>query len=257
MEKNKLVFQPMKCLSQDEIRLYLVGELDESARYRVENHLLDCPLCSEAVEGFANEYNFEQDEQLDDLRKAITEKSFSTSLDSKNTYWTINRMAAAILFIIVSSATVVYWTKQNSEKNYLSEVQSSKDLIENVRSAADFPAGDQYQEGFELYRNENYQESLFFFENMLESQPENSIAHYFSGLSALNLGELDKAIENLSYARFNDEKYYEDATWNLALANIGIGNIDEAKALINDLTKIEGGYYSDKAAKLLEKIEGK
>ena len=67
----------------------------------------------------------------------------------------------------------------------------------------------------------------------------------------------DKAIENLSYARLNDENYYEDATWNLALANIGIGNIDEAKALIEDLVKIEGGYYNDKAEKLLKELEQK
>ncbi len=257
MEKNKLVFQPMKCLSQDEIRLYLIGELDESSRYRVENHLLDCPLCSEAVEGFANEYNFDEDQQLDDLRKAISEKSISATLESKDTYWTLNRIAAAILFIVVSAAAIVYWTAQSNEENFLAEFQSSKDLIESVRSTADFPAGNQYKEGFELYRNENYQESLFFFENMLESQPENSIAHYFSGLSALNLDELDKAIENLSYARLNDENYYEDATWNLALANIGIGNIDEAKALIEDLVKIEGGYYNDKAEKLLKELEQK
>jgi len=257
MEKNKLVFQPMKCLSQDEIRLYLIGELDESSRYRVENHLLDCPLCSEAVEGFANEYNFDEDQQLDDLRKAISEKSNSATLESKDTYWTLNRIAAAILFIVVSAAAMVYWTAQSNEENFLAEFQSSKDLIESVRSTADYPAGNQYKEGFELYRNENYQESLFFFENMLESQPENSIAHYFSGLSALNLDELDKAIENLSYARLNDENYYEDATWNLALANIGIGNIDEAKALIEDLVKIEGGYYNDKAEKLLKQLEQK
>jgi len=139
----------------------------------------------------------------------------------------------------------------------LAEFRSSKDLIESVRGAGDFPEGSQIAKGLELYRNENYQESFFFFENILESQPESSVAHYFSGLSALNLGELDKAIENLSYARFNDENYYEDATWNLALANFGIGNTDEAKALITDLLKIEGGYYNDKAKQLLKKIEEK
>ncbi len=247
----------MKCLSQDEIRLYLIGELDESSRYRVENHLLDCPLCSDAVEGFAENYNFDKDEQLDELKKAISKKSIQAPLRSKEIYWTLNRIAATILFIIVSTAVVVYWSTQSNEKNFLAEFQSSKDLIESVRGTEYFPVGNQYKEGLELFRNENYQESLFFFENMLVSQPESSVAHYFSGLSALNLGELEKAIENLSYARFNDENYYEVATWNLALANFGIGNTDEAKALITDLLKIEGGYYNDKAEQLLKKIEEK
>ena len=103
MQKDKLVFQPMKCLSQDEIRLYLIGELDESSRYRVENHLLDCPLCSDAVEGFAENYNFDKDEQLDELKKAISKKSIQAPLGSKEIYWTLNRIADGLLSLSVRS----------------------------------------------------------------------------------------------------------------------------------------------------------
>ena len=143
------------------------GEMvPDRASYRVILSL-DCPLCSEATEGFASEYNFDQDEQLDELKRTITEKSSPASEKSIQTYWTLNRMAASILFIIVSAALVVYWSAQSNEKNFLAEFQSSKDLIESVRGAGDFPEGSQFTKGLELYRNENYQESLFFFENIL------------------------------------------------------------------------------------------
>lgn len=257
MQKNKLVFQPAKCLSEEEIRLYLSGKTDELSRYRVENHLLDCPFCAEALEGFSDGYAFGQDEQLEELKKAITEKSAATGKISKMNFWTLNRIAAAILFIVMSAATFVYWNAKNSEKNFLSQFQSSEDLLENLRSSDDFPAGNQYNEGIEFFRNENYTESLLFFDNLLESQPENAVAHYFSGLSALKVGEFNKAIENLTYARVNDEKYYESATWYLILANLGIDNKEEARALLADLLKIEGGYYSDKAEKLLKELEEK
>lgn len=257
MQKNKLVFQPAKCLSEEEIRLYLSGKADELSRFRIENHLLDCPLCAEALEGFAGGYAFDQDEQLGELKKAVMGKSVSTGKISKMSFWTLNRIAAAILFLILSAATLVYWNAKNSEKNYLSQFQSSEDVLENLRSSDDFPAGSEFEEGLEFFRNENYRESLLFFDNLLESQPENAVAYYFSGLSALNVGELNKAIENLTYARFNDEKYYESATWNLILANLGIGNKEEAKVLIADLLKIEGGYYSDRAEKLLKELEEK
>jgi tetratricopeptide (TPR) repeat protein len=255
MQKNKSVFQSTKCLSQDEIRLYLNEALDQSTRYRVENHLLDCPLCSDAMEGFAQEYNFDQDEQLDDLKKAIKDKNAESPRISKVNFWTINRIAAVILLLVISLAGFFYWNAQSSEKDLLAQFQSSNDILESVRGAEDFPIGNQFNEGLEFYKNENYQESLYFFDNLLESQPENSIAHYFSGLSALNLGEFDKAIEHLIYTRFNDEKYYEGATWNLILANLGLGNTEEAKALITDLLKIEGGYYNGKAEKLLKEIQ--
>ncbi len=256
-QKNKFVFQSKKCLSQDEIHLYLTGKIDEPSRYQIENHLLDCPLCSEAMEGFASEYRFDQDEQLEELKKNIKEKNTSATGIRKINFWTINRIAAAILFMVITVAGLLYWNAQSSERSFLAEFQSSTDLIESVRGGEGFPAGDQYNEGIEFFRNENYRESLLFFDNLLESQPENSLAHYFSGLSALQLGELDKAIEDLTYVRLNDEKYYEDATWNLILANVGIDNREEAKELISDLLKIEGGFHNDKAEKLLKELEEK
>ena len=109
MENNNLVFQSTECLSQEEIRLYLKGELNEAARYRIENHLLDCPLCSDAVEGFASEYNFDENRELDELKTAINRKIAEPPNLSKSTIFTLNRIAAAIIFLIISSATIFYW----------------------------------------------------------------------------------------------------------------------------------------------------
>ena len=84
---------------------------------------------------------------------------------------------------------------------------------------------------------------------------EDPTLNYFLGLSSFKAGEFEKAIENLSIARFNEEKYYEDATWHLILANLGLGKEEEAKSLIEDLLKIEGSFYSEKAEKLLKDLE--
>ena len=257
MGNKNLVFQSTECLSKEEIRLYLKGELNEAARYRAENHLLDCPLCSDAVEGFAGEYNFDEDQELEDLKIVIKKKIVEPTLSSNTNIFTLNRIAAAVIFLVVSSAVLFYWNTQKVENTILAEIQSSNNTMGSVRGISDFEFGELYMEGIELFRNEKYQESLFFFENLLETQPENPTAHYFTGISALNLGELEQAIENLTYARLNDENFYEDATWQLILANLGIGNTTEAKALIDDLLKIEGGFYSSNAEKLKEKLEEK
>ena len=54
MDKNLLpnIFMPSQCLAGEEVKAYLDGSISEEGRRRVENHLLDCPLCSDAVEGF-------------------------------------------------------------------------------------------------------------------------------------------------------------------------------------------------------------
>ena len=52
---NKLLndlFDAKSCLTEAEIEGYVKGELSGEMRFRVENHLLDCPLCADAVEGF-------------------------------------------------------------------------------------------------------------------------------------------------------------------------------------------------------------
>ena len=255
MKTKRLVFQSTKCLSEDDIRLYLNGNLDESSRYRIENHLIDCPLCSEAVEGYASSLNFDQTEELKEIKNAVDTKIATSQAKSRNLFQSLNKIAAAILLLVVSTAAIFYWSAQKTENDYLAEIQSSTNLSESVRGNDDLSGDEQTMEGVNIFRNGDYQESLFFFENVLESQPENTAARYYAGLSALNIGELNKAIENLTYARFNEETYYEDATWNLILANLRAGNKKEAKDLIADLLKIEGGFYSIKAEKLLKEIE--
>ena len=45
------IFDVRPCLSREEITEYLTGSLTETKRFEIENHLLDCPLCSDAVDG--------------------------------------------------------------------------------------------------------------------------------------------------------------------------------------------------------------
>mgnify|MGYP006299637873 CR=1 FL=1 len=46
------LFESTPCLTDADIRKYVGQDLNPEDRFRVENHLLDCPLCSEALDGF-------------------------------------------------------------------------------------------------------------------------------------------------------------------------------------------------------------
>lgn len=47
------VFIDTKCLSLEQMKLYHEDKLTSTQKHKVEDHLLDCELCSEAVMGFA------------------------------------------------------------------------------------------------------------------------------------------------------------------------------------------------------------
>jgi anti-sigma factor RsiW len=48
---HQTIFQVSNCLGREELRAYLEDPISAEDRRRVENHLLDCPLCSDALEG--------------------------------------------------------------------------------------------------------------------------------------------------------------------------------------------------------------
>ena len=71
----KTLFKFSSHLTFEEIQNYVSNKLDAEARFRVENHLLDCSLCNEAVEGFQNSRTFGEDKKaLKKLSKEINLK---------------------------------------------------------------------------------------------------------------------------------------------------------------------------------------
>ncbi len=51
LNKNKNIFDHRNCLSKEELISYANGSLTEREKHFVEKHLLDCELCSDALEG--------------------------------------------------------------------------------------------------------------------------------------------------------------------------------------------------------------
>lgn len=47
------IFTPTSCLNKDQLMLYSRNELNAAERHLAEMHLVDCELCSDALEGFA------------------------------------------------------------------------------------------------------------------------------------------------------------------------------------------------------------
>jgi hypothetical protein len=53
LSDNHIVFSDPNCLSKDILISYHTGSLSEKERHKVEKHIMDCELCSDALAGFA------------------------------------------------------------------------------------------------------------------------------------------------------------------------------------------------------------
>jgi TonB family protein len=99
-------------LSADTLYQYLEGHLPPEAAHAAERHLLDCDLCSDALEGLAMLPPEEAHHALFDLNRSIKSRSLkrkSNRLLSDLKSWAL---AAAILFLLLFSAIIVWYQTQ-------------------------------------------------------------------------------------------------------------------------------------------------
>ncbi|MFT5166930.1 MAG: hypothetical protein ACI8P3_002162 [Saprospiraceae bacterium] len=249
----KKVFQATQCLSREEINHYLKGDVQDDLRYKIENHLIDCPLCAEAVEGYGVSDD-EAEDVFNEIYQKIDTRTSTTPGIRNNRLTPWNRIAAGVLFLLTAGAAYLYYQSAPSKGNYQAYFQNEDNTLA-LRSIAENTFSPDLAEGIRLYQNKKFQGSLSFFEDYIQINPESTAASYFAGLSALNIGAKENAFNLLSTVRMNDEQLYEEATWVLTGIYLDRGEVDNAKNFLQDLIKIKNGFYVDRAKELLEKLE--
>ncbi len=251
---NKIL-QTDRCLSMEAIKAYLSDQLDEQQRFEVENHLLDCPLCSDAVEGFANHYNFETNTELSSLTTKEAQHTTRAATGRKASLRRIsyfNRIAAAAVFLLMMAAGWMYWNNQQPERLYQAyhEPYANEALIA-TRSSAERPESKQLQKALSLQKAGDYQASIAKLRELLDAQPAHPLGSMMLGVAYLEEGQTEKAKELLMTVRINHELYYEEASWYLALAYLKDDQPSAARPILEELSRQEVGLYRDRAISLL------
>lgn len=131
---NKLHPQPQKGsigphLSQEQLFSLLAGQVPPADKVKLEAHLQQCALCTEAVEGFtASDTSAAQATLLELnhlLKKRTTRRKPNTLLTDIKTWG----VATAIVFLILISAAIVWNVVQTSSTNTQNRIQSSKSTL--------------------------------------------------------------------------------------------------------------------------------
>ncbi|HRK80175.1 MAG TPA: hypothetical protein PLZ12_01950 [Saprospiraceae bacterium] len=246
--------QTSPCLSAEELQHYSDGRADEVLRFRVEEHILDCPLCEAALEGYASKGNPGQEQvqqELEQLKMRIMETREETPVNVRPIWF--NRLAAAVVVLIACTAAWMYWNHSADERLFASAFQPDEAGVIILRGEEDAPP--EQALAMQLYQSGSAEEALPHFKNYLSDRPDDFMTTLAAGIAAIEAEQTAQAVEWLEAVRFNDPALYGEATWYLALAQWQQGNKAECTELMRELATAKDPAWAEKAATFLEKLK--
>jgi len=134
------------------------------------------------------------------------------------------------------------------------ESQSTQNQSEFSEKVVDVSYMDYLKESIWYFSKAKYRNALKQFD-IIASQYKNDLnALFYGGLSNYNLGRFEFALTNfISITVLKDSPFYEEALWYKAKTEIKLGHINQAKQDL-ELVIIDGGFYAEKAIKILKDL---
>jgi tetratricopeptide (TPR) repeat protein len=255
----KEILQDTACLREDEIKRYLAEKSPQEEIRRVENHLLDCPFCTDALEGLEGYYSFETDKDLEQLHAALSDQAPVSksegetkivAMQSRNRLFTLNRIAATILLLVLPAAAWFYIN--NNSPTRVPEF-GTNEVVRSGGEVADENAAARFKV-ISLYEAEQYEAALAAAQAMLAVNLEDVKTTYYAGLSAYKAGEYNLAADYFMTVRLNSDSYYEEATWMEAQSHVGAKDTLNAILLLDGIAEKKDGYYYKDAVALRERL---
>lgn len=250
----KSIFTTSNCLSRQQISDYLTNQADQAMISQIENHLLDCPLCASAVDGFA---------QQADASAAIQR---TKQLDYTNRTPTVRwlrplKAVASVAALAAISFGAGWWIfgRQTPDQLFAQHFATYENDVTLTLRSSDQPTEyaaeiNPLRTALNAYDQRDYKQSIQLFTQRLAERPQDETATYYLGLSYLEVNELEQAASYLETARINSDRYYDAATWYLALTHLRLENTNSTKILLRELMQSKDPLYANRAADLLAKL---
>lgn len=93
---------PQEHLSEEQLRRYQSGQSEPAEMHRMEQHLLDCELCSDAEEGLAQLDAGETAAAMEELKSRLATRLAAEESSTAKTYWPW-AVAASVLLLFAAS----------------------------------------------------------------------------------------------------------------------------------------------------------
>ncbi len=248
------IFKPTACLSHEELRQYLSGHMSREGQKRVENHLLDCPLCSDAVEGCEESGNHLTDdlEDFEAFSKKLSMPSHTAKVRQLQPGGYLRQAIAVAAMLVVGA--VAYFSFFNKSldgpalyaKHY---VPYQNDVPLAMRNDTAPSVNPNFAQAITAYSEGDFTQASSIFEQALQQQPSHEATLFYAGLSNLEKNDLVKAESYLGQVANGRGIYAKKASWYLVMCDLKAGKKEAAAAKLDKI--IQAGEVMANEAKHL------
>ena len=202
-------------------------ELDEAIDlYNTTKDLIELSGMREDLKSIHEEY-------IAETEKPVKQNSFRL--------WASVAMAAALLAIAVFSGIF-----EQGEVKFEDYFEPYPDIVSMRGTTGDL------NEALRLYSLEQYTEALAEF-NKIQVDSINDTILFYQAVSALAIAKFDLAVDKLNTLRgYENNTFWQQTKWYLALALWQKGEIDEAKTILGKIGRGESDF--PRAQNLLESL---
>ncbi len=250
----KNIFGKKGNLGKKQVADYLKGNLDNEERRVVEHHLSECPLSSDAMEGF-EEFG---PEALDDVPSFSEFSKRRTGAKVRSLSGTVNRVAAMLIGVGILTSIFIYKAENKTERLYASYFSGFNDPDAFVmRSGTDIPDKEKsaLDKAILVYQKDDFPTAILRLKSVLGDEPSNERASFYLGLAYLQNHNPEMALEQFSsFIGKEDSGFSKEAEWYAALSQVKLGNKNEAKDLLEKIKKDPNSYYRKRAESLLSDL---
>lgn len=159
-------------------------------------------------------------------------------------------VAAAASIILIIGGILLFSKSDNVSKDSLySNYYNPEEAITIVRSGGN-TEDVTLKEAMMAYQDKNYEDAIELF----SKEPQNNLAKFYMGLSYMETGNSEKAIELFNKLIAHQENLFvEQAEWYLGLSYLKIDEYDKAKELLTKIANSDNIYQND-AKKILKNL---
>ena len=251
-------------IEQDDIaEQYVLGRLDDEARARFEAHYFDCPRCLDRVE------------QLESVRTALTNVTVPTTDVPFLRPWRWRAAAGLAAAAALLLAIRVIQESPNPQPGQpaaaqdieLPTVAPSIDVARlgaidpprftppRLRSSDASESRRVFAAAMEMYNRGDYGGAVDGLEEAVRADPTFTAAHFFLGVSYLQLDRRPEAVEHLrEVTRLGESPYLEDAHFFLAKAAIRNRDFEAARRELRLVVALDGDRRED-ASRLITELQ--
>jgi len=248
MSKNN-IFDSSLCLTLDQLDAYIESKLSEHKRFEVEKHLVDCALCSDALEGMASSPDKGKVEQIiKSINKGIRDNF--TLRPEKKPHRKVYYATAVALLVAIISFLYVLNNRPPSTTVYAKFFKPYPNTIPLTRGdESDSPVKSAMIE----YEAGNYKGTLKILQAILDTEPDNIMAYFYSGIANLCLEHPKQAIFYFQKVIDGQDDFIEQSEWYLSLAYLKNKDMEKSKTILKKIIA-DGNNYNEQSKSLLDSL---